>query len=274
MKKFLLLFLIAASNYGMNQDMRIDGAFAPLKPAVIKPLFELCAEILIPYAVEDAENLKAIASTLKNTTAEEQFKKSLLKKHDNDLAYIAFEAPKEYIFKAKFIDRSAYSPDGKQYADASYSGITITILNPITQECVKVIKTTTSNPIIDVAYSPDSKHFVVAFNENIAIWNTATWECINEVKTFRTVDAITFSPDGTQFATLGMHKGIISLWDPITWTVVKQIFEKYRTAHIEFSPDSKQLISYVSSNTIRAWWRGEDRPLEELLQIVRDKKRE
>jgi WD40 repeat protein/tRNA A-37 threonylcarbamoyl transferase component Bud32 len=144
-----------------------------------------------------------------------------------------------------------YSPDGKQIAIASASGVAI--LDSNTMEMVNNINTGVWVESIENA--PNGEILAISLNDfTIQIWNINTGQLKSTLKGHtNSVTSISFSPDGSTLASSSSDKTIM-IWNVESAKLIKKV-----TGHsgevfsVDFSPDGTQLLSGSSDKTIRLW---------------------
>ncbi|PKO06675.1 MAG: hypothetical protein CVU41_06135 [Chloroflexi bacterium HGW-Chloroflexi-3] len=144
-----------------------------------------------------------------------------------------------------------FSPDGKQIAIASASGVAI--LDSNTLEMVNNINTGVW--VESIKNAPNGETLAISLNDfTIQIWNINTGQLITTLKGHtNSVTSLSFSPDGSILASSSSDKTIM-IWNVESARLIKKV-----TGHsgevfsVDFSPDGTQLISGSSDKTIRLW---------------------
>ena len=117
-------------------------------------------------------------------------------------------------------------------------------------------------PILDIAYSPDSKRFAVSSRMGVWLYNAQSGEelalftrHIGEVNSvsFSKVNSVSFSPDGKMLVS-GDTEGKVTLWDTATGTLKHTFTGHTGTVNsVSFSPDGRTVASAGVDKTIHLW---------------------
>jgi len=106
-------------------------------------------------------------------------------------------------------------------------------------------------PINQVAWLPDSRHFVVVSSDGVFIHETQTLKQVRFIRINAEVLSIACSPNGRLFA-IGLEDGAVSLWEvPGDRKPRALARHKGDVWSLAFSPDGKMLASGSGDKTIR-----------------------
>jgi WD40 repeat protein len=156
----------------------------------------------------------------------------------------------------------AFSPDGMTFASGWASSIRLwdVAAGHVRTTLDGRAGTKRSNPVISMAFSPDSKSLATAsINDPVVrIWDVATGQVRmaltsrNQTDNFGFVTVVAFSPDGTTLA--GNEKGAVHLWDAITGEERATLTDHtHNLVSLAFSPDGKTLATGCFDGTLLLW---------------------
>jgi small GTP-binding protein len=152
---------------------------------------------------------------------------------------------------ADLIGRFAWSPDGAYIASPSFDG-TVRIWNPVSEECVQILKLEREGSTQSVAWSPDGKQIASSHGDN----TVRSWEVYSgkQLTTFRghsqVVWDVTWSPTQDRIASASAD-GKIAQWDSVSGKLLHlDGTESAQVLSVKWSPDGHTLASSLLDGTI------------------------
>lgn len=158
----------------------------------------------------------------------------------------------------ELISSVSFSPDGEILASGSFDG-SIILWNPNTGEQITSVLSDDdwSDPIRDIAFSPDGKSFAsvtcagwidgICMGNAIGFWDSATGESLDKIfsSTVWNIIDIDFSPDG-KYIVSGNESGPIQIWEVETGRLMVEPYNTGRNNYViglNFSPTGSLLAS-------------------------------
>ena len=111
-----------------------------------------------------------------------------------------------------------------------------------------------TGPVYSVAFSPDGKRIVAAWNKTLKVWDAATGaEVMNLNGHEARIISAMFSPDGKRIVSAGNDK-MIKIWDAVTGTSLLTLLGHEADVNTAFfSPDGKRIVSGSDDGTVKIW---------------------
>lgn len=153
------------------------------------------------------------------------------------------------------VARMEYSPDGKFILSSDLQNVLWDVASGLP---VANFQRANSRATQSVAFTPDSKHVLLGFDQNVSLGTVAELWSIAErkvVKEFQTTDtyaeALDVSDDGTMFAMGGVN-GVVSIFNITDMSPLKSIQVPMGVKSLDFSKDNKYLL--VGANDENCLW--------------------
>jgi WD40 repeat protein/serine/threonine protein kinase/tetratricopeptide (TPR) repeat protein len=156
------------------------------------------------------------------------------------------------------VSGAVFSPDGKMLAtwNSNRPGLTVNLWDVTTQKALPPLLAPMPEPVLSVAFSPDSKTLVAGARANsVTVWEVIStkqkmvfWLDQEHART----EAVVFSPDGKTLAA-GSSNGMIRLWNTDSWRSQPTLKGHTEAIHaLAFTPDGETLAA-GSADKVRLW---------------------